>query len=350
MLKGVDTLRFVAAAWVALAHGGLFPFTDAAQAAGGPVALAAKVFGGTVDGSAAVALFFVISGLCIHYPNVGKARLDWSRFLVKRITRIVPPLLAAMLLANLMGPSFRAFFDLALWSIYCEIAYYLAYPLLFPVLDRHPGKTLLMAFGLAVILAVAIKPGALFAWEFGPATWLVFAHLWLAGALIADRIRRRGLAAPISIAALMAWRGGAVLLSAMVSIATFHLPVKIGVCWTFLPISLYALAWIPRELASYEARPPLRLFEWAGLAGYSSYLMHTLAIVLGRTLLAGETSPALWPVPVVLILGMSAMFYFVVEKPAHRLAQWLGRRVRLTERRAAVIPPATPPIGAGADL
>lgn len=326
MLKGVDTLRFVAAAWVAVAHGALAPFIDAATRVGGPVALLGKIVTGSVSGGAAVAMFFVLSGLCIHYPNVGKDRLDWRRFLVKRMVRIVPPLVAAMLLANLLGPAYRAFFDLALWSIYCEIAYYLAYPIVFPFLDRRPITALAMSFGLAIAIAAA-KPTALAPWEFGPLTWLVFAHLWLAGALVADRIRRRGIGAPPSVMILMMWRGGAVLLSAFTTVATFHLPVKIGACWTFLPMAVFALGWLPRELASYMARPPLRALERAGLAGYSSYLMHTIALVGSKMLLAGSLSVWALPLPAILIVAASFLFYIGIERPFHRLAQWLGKRV-----------------------
>src|SRR5690242_18982998 len=97
-------------------------------------------------GPAAVIVFFVISGFCIHYPFRGVERLQVSSFLARRYIRIGIPALAAMGLAGWTGvqalllksPSFAFTLDAIrhvndghtglIWSLVCELIYYTCYP------------------------------------------------------------------------------------------------------------------------------------------------------------------------------------------------------------------------------
>lgn len=79
-------------------------------------------------GHLAVIAFFVVSGFCIHYPY-RNAFLPARAFWVARLIRIMIPATVAMALAQSLGMKEYNFADgYILWSIVCEIFYYLAYP------------------------------------------------------------------------------------------------------------------------------------------------------------------------------------------------------------------------------
>ena len=64
----LDTIRLLAAVWVAISHGAmpLKPLADT-----GPLRLIAAVAQDSFSGVAAVIVFFIVSGLCIHLPYTG---------------------------------------------------------------------------------------------------------------------------------------------------------------------------------------------------------------------------------------------------------------------------------------
>ena len=93
-VAGMDSIRFIAALWVAFYHLGFsstFSITER-------VSLEQKILGAAVDslfcGPAAVIVFFVISGFCIHFPyRNGRKELEAGTFLLRRYIRILVPLL-----------------------------------------------------------------------------------------------------------------------------------------------------------------------------------------------------------------------------------------------------------------
>src|SRR5690242_16820078 len=92
-IKGLDTLRFVAAFWVVLSHVGKLPYEIFSHSN-----VLGKTLNGiyhnSVNGLAAVIIFFIISGFCIHYPyQMGKS-LPLGSYLIRRSFRICIPLLA----------------------------------------------------------------------------------------------------------------------------------------------------------------------------------------------------------------------------------------------------------------
>lgn len=122
----------------------------------------------TVFGFAAVSLFFVLSGYCIHRPHVSKLvenpsyTIDKKTYFVRRLWRIYPVLFAALLFTCLLDVYTRRHFpsdiklgdnslgnfllnlfafqgivgsnygtNVPLWTLAMEIHFYLIYPLLF---------------------------------------------------------------------------------------------------------------------------------------------------------------------------------------------------------------------------
>src|SRR5580704_8707351 len=63
----ISSIRFVLAAWVALGHFGI-PILQAPQQ-GRILWVVRGLVNNAVSGQAAVIVFFVISGFCIHFPN-----------------------------------------------------------------------------------------------------------------------------------------------------------------------------------------------------------------------------------------------------------------------------------------
>ena len=129
-IKGLDTLRFVAAATVALSHGAAFPLGDWLGKGSPPARLLVGAYDVSFDGVAAVIVFFVISGFCIHHGPASGAPFRVLPFWTRRGVRILGPLIGAYALAKALGAAATGALEVVLWSIYCELIYYALYPLL----------------------------------------------------------------------------------------------------------------------------------------------------------------------------------------------------------------------------
>src|SRR5438046_10115626 len=70
-VAGFDTIRFVCALWVLFGHLGFLPLVAGIDRTTRVGYLIAGAFANAVSGPAAVVVFFVISGFCIHYPFRG---------------------------------------------------------------------------------------------------------------------------------------------------------------------------------------------------------------------------------------------------------------------------------------
>ena len=135
-LKAIDTIRCLCALYVMFGHIQP-PLTNL------PSWLQVLLTLGISDGGWAVMIFFVISGLCIHLPYASGISFDSNRFLASRFCRIAIPLFCAALLSWLL----QANLDKVLWSLYCEMMYYLAYPYL---------RILFLRFSITKVLFVAL--------------------------------------------------------------------------------------------------------------------------------------------------------------------------------------------------
>src|SRR5712691_12337836 len=82
-----DTIRFVCALWVLFGHIGFVPVVAGIDRATRVGYLIAGAFANVVSGPAAVVVFFVISGFCIHYPLRGGAHLPLTAFSSRRYDR-----------------------------------------------------------------------------------------------------------------------------------------------------------------------------------------------------------------------------------------------------------------------
>jgi peptidoglycan/LPS O-acetylase OafA/YrhL len=343
-VQGLDALRFAAAAWVALSHGARLPLDQmiaaaAAERGDAPSALHgwaqafASLNNGLFNGVAAVMVFFVISGFVIHLPQTGGARLDPINHWVRRLARILPPLIVATALVSLLDQEQVSAFRGVLWSVWCEIAYYVMYPALLPAFRR---------FGVAFCFAVATAAScAAILWTW-PASYhsqlswasaaVIGAPSWILGCLLAERVASSRGAEVVSI---WPWRFAALALSAIMKAPVTHGPWLIGYPASHWLFAIFAFFWIEREIARFRARPPLAGLEALGAASYSLYLVHMPVIVAFRAMGADRFSQSLvlgealrWGATLIGVAVATYAFYRLVEAPTHRLARALGRMAR----------------------
>lgn len=321
-VAGIDSIRFVAALWVALGHGARFPVDLLLEKHSGKlVSLSIEISNLIFCGIMAVIIFFIISGFCIHYPNVDKTGFQARRFLIRRIVRIGIPLAGIILVSEALGKSYVTAEEAVLWTIYCEIVYYGMYPLLLALFKVVSIKSVIIASSILTGMLLLWRPRALYLWQMGMWTWLYCLPFWLAGALAVEKFRR----SQVSVAqSIWMWRIPPLFYGLLAGGLISHSKIIIGFVWTIPPFAIYGYFWMLREI-EYLGRRPSKILEALGVCSYSIYLVHPIVICYCQSNL--HLGPIInWMILLVLISIGTAMFYFLLEKPSHDLARFLGKR------------------------
>jgi peptidoglycan/LPS O-acetylase OafA/YrhL len=319
----ISSIRFVLAMWVVLAHFSIPILRDHKQMdiLGAFRALVNAAF----NGPAAVIVFFVISGFCIHFPNrKGVVVRSWKLYYARRYLRTLIPMMAALGLALPLKVPFGLFSDSVLWSLLCEEIYYFLYPALLFLRDRIGWRYLMaLCWGLSVITLLT-DPRALIYPSYGAGlNWILGLPCWLMGCRLAERLESF-YASPVSVYQIWAWRGATWMLSSLSLILRFH--ARIGYPWTLNLFAVFATLWIEREIRFYRAgRKPL--FENLGETTYSIYLTHFSSGAILRTLpiYAALTAGVAWFWTMLCCGTLAAAFYWLIERPSHRFARYFTR-------------------------
>lgn len=336
-VAGLATLRLVAAAWVTLSHGARPPLAETAVAHPG-LGLFAAVNNGLFNGVAAVMMFFVISGFVIHLPQASGRALEPLEHFARRLVRIAPPALIAYFVYVLVGSDCMTRFEGILWSIWCEIAYYLLYPSLLPLMRRFGTERMIaMTTGLSLAMIVLTWP-TLYHSELALVPLVAIGlPSWLLGCRLAE-IHVEGRLP--SFGSPWIWRGVAVVLSAAMKIPVTHGPLPIGYPAGHWLFAIFCFFWLGREIEAFKAAPPPKLFERLGEGSYSLYLVHIPVILTMTAFAAGLVPPEAGGIGAVGLrfliwgLGCGALFvgtwgfYRLVELPFHHMARLLGRMAR----------------------
>jgi peptidoglycan/LPS O-acetylase OafA/YrhL len=261
-------------------------------------------------GWAGVAIFFVVSGFCIHLSHERSQKKSWKIFFIRRFFRIYPPYLLALLFFALAFPWTRLLFtskllhvhqewfysmvqlgahlllvhnfnlilqegiNPAFWSIAVEVQLYLLYPLLYFIFRiKSPWRALWIAgaieIGLRAVeaLLIILHPNmeipSWFSYE--P---FIFWFSWTIGAVLAD--------AYLSGKSLPFRQHPSVWLLLM--IACYNFKPLFAFCFTLIALATACL--ISRLLT--QRRPPSpsrfglisRHLQFAGVVSYSAYLIH----------------------------------------------------------------------------
>ena len=329
----LDALRFVLAFWVAVGHFQMIPLFGDPNTGTGLWHLFKRGWNTTVFGTPAVLVFFVISGFCIHLPFRGAEKIDVLRYYLRRYTRILIPVAAALIVYRLDGKRMTFWgehsilWESPLWSLACEEIYYAMYPALRWIRNRIGWKLLLgTSFALSVPIA-ATHPHALNWHVFGPfGTAMMLLPVWLMGCLLAEQ--SDSLADVNPRISIWGWR----FLAWLGCWTSEMLHFKLGVSYTQTMVwfGILAYFWLRNEIAHGKNHPPNRYLAAAGAWSYSLYLMHAQ----GGGLFGLLHLPSLGRVPdwflvMACSLLFSYLFYLLIERPSHKLA----RKIRVRGAR-----------------
>jgi peptidoglycan/LPS O-acetylase OafA/YrhL len=326
----VDPLRGLAAlavAWFHIAHEmGLFRQDSLA-------------FSTSAYGRSGVQAFFVISGFVIPYALTasGYHVRDYGRFLLKRLVRLDPPYIAAILLSVLIaayhtivgGDRFpyswpqllshlgyaNAYFGYewvswVFWTLAIEIQFYIAIGLIFPVLKYPKVFWGFIAFPLMAIAVRNLNSQAVFV-----AAWIPFFLMGIA----AFHLRMKQIHPLLFALLVIAPTLYAILFAGMVP--------AIAALMTATIVGLVSLR-LPRALV------------WLGLISYSLYLIHNPIAGIVVSALRGKV-----PGMTAAFLALTACFlaawgmYRLVESPSKRLSKrirYKGGLQRQSQRLEAV--------------
>jgi peptidoglycan/LPS O-acetylase OafA/YrhL len=292
-----------------------------------------------ISGPAAVIVFFVISGFCIHFPYRHVTTVDLLPYFARRHIRILTPVAVAILLGGLVGVRLPIFQGSILWSLVCEEVYYTLYPIILRARARW-GWPILIGVTFASAYAVVLtNPSAGDYPSYGPGlNWILGLPCWLLGCQLAERWDSISRDHPIGRPHLWGWRIGVLATSVVLSGLRFH--TYLTYPWTLDLFAVLVVFWLSREVVAWVHRPPLRLLELGGLFSYSVYLVHLHGLALFQRLRLGVGLPiiATWLWQLLFVLAGCWLFYAVVERPSHRLARFIYRVIMSgRERRLAAI-------------
>ena len=338
-VTAVDTLRGLAILAVLLCHAHQVHLRDSS--------LSEALFG---SGFLGVILFFLLSGFCIHHPQVGATALKTKPYLARRFFRIYPPYIVVVTVLfavcagigkesggplnyvghlffwHYWGPASSEGMGITpvLWSVAIEVQFYLMYLLLFPMLRRWGVLRCAMVWFVVDALYYGIYfgvgnggglPQPLRPNRFAPTRF----GEWLLGAALAEQLVRGRLGTRA-----VPWFLAAVLLITPSYVAAYHFRVMRDPAFD-IPATL-ALGCLFQ--AALVGQWKSRILEWIGARCYSIYLVHLPIVgVMGTALnRISITAPfAHFCIAVGTALAAGAIFYRWIELPSHAFARRMGR-------------------------
>lgn len=330
---GLDSVRLVCALVVVFGHIGFVPLFSDPHHRNLAVRLLAAAYGNAMCGPAAVIVFFVVSGFCIHYPYRDGAPIPYVAYYARRYLRILVPMAMAIALGASVGVKLTLLSDSILWSLVAEEIYYLLYPLLRQLGSRFGFPRLIaVAYGLSLLVAASDPHAGNYASYGAALNWLLGLPVWLLGCDLAERVSRPQ---PVpSRRAIWTWRCGLWGVAALASALRFHTPIKYP--FTLNLFGMLAGAWLLREISYRSVRPAPRLLERGGRWSYSIYLVHlqgaALFALLGLPVLDPYSG---WLLKACFTLLVCYAFARLIEFPAHRLARLAGTRLLATAGQRA---------------
>jgi peptidoglycan/LPS O-acetylase OafA/YrhL len=301
-------------------------------------------------GSWGVALFFVLSGFCIHLPQAtglaqrGELRSPaWGAFYARRCRRLLPTHYAALILSALVGLRFEAnlvhpptlpaflahvfmvhtwwavaFYSIngVLWTIAIEFHFYFAYPIYLAVRRRLGpiGTTVAMLVVGLFVYGVGTKLLA------GSPSRIVVQNLfvvywwqWAFGAALAELYAsgRKPSWAPLFTGSAARWVWGLLSLAlAFTDIVVFRLHIRFWLLPAFC--GMFLLSTIVRPWRSTPLRAAL---SRAGLISYSLYLIHPIALALAADASRGLPGAVRILLLIVLSVLCAGVFFLIFERP-----------------------------------
>lgn len=342
-INNVQYLRFLAAASVLFGHAAslLIPFTSTVW---------------QVPWTAGVDLFFVISGFIITWLTSGQFgnRGAPSRYLLRRIVRIVPPywfFTTVMVVVVLLAPDhvrnthvgavqlLTSFLFIPWpradgglypivsqgWTLNFEAFFYVSFAL---ALVSRRGFALLIGAFIALVAVHALVPIGWFVLRFHTSPII----LEFAGGMILGKLHRRGVRLPPLAPAL----GAAAAVLMFLAVRQGGIAQSLFDGWGFGRVLLFGLPAIALA-AGFILTPDLRLgrageiLRFGGDSSYTLYLSHPLcinAVVLFGRVVGWQSPWILLATACVCAILFAMLFYRFVEAPVtRRLGRSLGLKV-----------------------
>lgn len=333
------------AAFVVFGHLGLVDYGVLGKPSSGTERLLYGALGSLFNGPAAVILFFIISGFCIHYPFLGDRALSLPSYFTRRLLRVCLPAIAFMTYEVFVLKSTLLPQDTVLWSVICEVIYYLIYPIL-RIFHRYTGWVPLIVSTYVIAFTLGIANHATLAREQNSytalgirGTWLIGLPCWLLGCWLAENYQSFKLRSSRQMWIL---RSFVFAVLVVIRIAKFHAhSVLARNCFTLDLFAILGCVWVGYEIVYLSHNGPLRSLEWGGKWSYSIYLVHTLVpptlLIIGYENLPKVLRVTTLPVLLV-VLAASYAFFLSIENPSHHLAK---RGSRAFSRKTTNIPQVT---------
>jgi peptidoglycan/LPS O-acetylase OafA/YrhL len=327
LVRGLDTIRCLCAVWVMMSHCGPPPLVAGIDKSHYLGYIISGIYDNLWSGAAAVIVFFVISGFCIHYPQAHRAKIkSLPVYFVRRYCRVGIPLVVMIVLSNspLLKMDMSLFGDSILWSLAAELIYYGIYPL---ILKLHrkcniSWKNIILVSFIAAMLVASSYPSAGAYLAFGvKLNWLLGLPCWLLGVQLAEKVSSDNEPEPEHI---WFWRMSVWAASVVCSILRFHSPL--GYPWTLDFFAILVYFWLLQEIRFYKYNTPPKILEWGGKWSYSLYLIHILAQQVWLMLPDINLGYFLnWLSKMLFLLTYSYTFAIIIEFPSHRFSKFLAQ-------------------------
>jgi peptidoglycan/LPS O-acetylase OafA/YrhL len=362
-LTQLDGLRGIAALVVVIFHLSLIaqPFLDTNSTGDAWWWLSETPLRLATDGTQAVLLFFVLSGLVVALPalRAGFTKFSWKKYFASRFLRLYIPAWGALVIASILifciprassnvtanfwldntnakSVQFLTFLqnatlmkvgnatDNVLWSLRWEIIFSALLPLfvLAAVLIRRSW----IAFGVVMLGCVALTIG-----DPVHANGAFYLPVFMMGTLMASRLE--------SIQEWAARRSRRFWIFALATSLFFMVATQIflfaapagspmfGLLWSLVGVGAAGIILCAIGFVSFENFLNTRVSQFLGKISFSLYLIHvpiiaTLAYALGDA--------QWWLVGIIgipLSIGAATVFHRYIEVPSQRLAKRVGERV-----------------------
>ncbi|WP_020605128.1 acyltransferase family protein [Spirosoma spitsbergense] len=330
-LGGIDSLRFVMAVIVVIGHSRFIPDYYVSSNSNF-IEKAAKIIPANMFvGIAAVMVFFTVSGLVIHFPFRSAGEINILNFYARRLLRIILPLLALSVICYVINVEVPH----VVWSLYCEIFYYLLYPAIHYMIFTKKinlNTIIIIAFISAILIVV------LFTDDFSIAlnqkkdlttnfhslghyiNWILGLPAWLLGVKIANDYNEYYKKNIIpSFNNLIFFRFLVLSCGVLCSILRFHYAISYKI--TFIPLfMILSYIWINKEVLYYSYHKPIKALESAGKWSYSIYLFHLIfvnfIIDYFHPLTVLENA-----MKILATVALCFIMYKLVEQPSHYLVK-----------------------------
>ncbi len=301
-------------------------------------------------GTEAVFLFFVLSGFVLALPFLRPNRPRWLSYYPKRLIRLYLPVWASLALALLLaglwpresvaGFTFwvndhaapqtlwqdaylldgAKWLNSPLWSLRWEVMFSLLLPAYVLLAAEFKRYWIFGVVGSLLIIRMGLQTGDLF---------MQYLPMFGIGVCLAagkDTLKALATKIPTVLWSILVLIGIAIFPASWYMPGFIYAPIiELLGCIILIFACLYF-----RPVVAVGSSP---IFHWLGTRSFSLYLVHEpiiLSIVNGTHL----TNPLQVAAIAIPTSGIAAeLFYRFVEKPSHRLANFVGKRLQRSPRR-----------------